>query len=177
VAGIAFHIVDGFFPDDAYAYYHRGISRQHAGDLDGALADDNQAIALDPKYAPVARTRRGYHSRGVLIIRPSSRVTARYSSVILTAFPFGSSFSKVIVPDGLDFTLTAPYQFFDFSQLMPGKAPALCKANRTNPELAFLVLAAGVDVGGFGVFVGKETKLVRSRNLNRWHWLEIAAAS
>ena len=59
IAGwIAFHIVEGYFPKDAYAYYRRGISRKHNGDLDGAMADDNQAIELDPKYAP------GYNSRG-----------------------------------------------------------------------------------------------------------------
>jgi hypothetical protein len=69
------------------------------------------------------------------------------------------------------------YQFFDFSQLMAGKAPILCEADWVDSEFAFFVLTADVDVGGFGVFVGKETKLVRSLNFDRRHGVKMAATS
>jgi len=60
VAGIGYHIVGGLFSHDPNAYYRRGISRQHNGDLDGALADFNSAIELSSRFAAA------YCSRGIV---------------------------------------------------------------------------------------------------------------
>jgi len=56
--GIGVHFVGGFFPSDLYAYYRRGVSRQHNGNLDGALADFNSSIELSSRN-PAAYCARG----------------------------------------------------------------------------------------------------------------------
>jgi tetratricopeptide (TPR) repeat protein len=45
---------------DARAYNNRGVAYKAKGDLNRAIADYNQAIALDPKYAVA------YYNRGVM---------------------------------------------------------------------------------------------------------------
>ena len=47
------------FPRSAAAYVYRGIARRHGGDLAGAAADFDRAIALDPDHTP-----RAYQNRG-----------------------------------------------------------------------------------------------------------------
>jgi tetratricopeptide (TPR) repeat protein len=47
-------------PQNATAYYNRGISYRETGQLDLALADYNRAIEIDPKYFEA------YNNRGVL---------------------------------------------------------------------------------------------------------------
>jgi len=37
-------------PKDAAAYYNRGIAKLDKGDFDGAIADYNRVIELDPKF-------------------------------------------------------------------------------------------------------------------------------
>ena len=115
--------------------------------------------------------RRGYHSSGVLMMRPSSRVTARYCSVISTVFPcrFIRTLQNGSSQMRLDFMFMASYQFFDFSQLMPSKTLISGEAYRPQPELGFLVFAAYMDVGRFVAFVGEERKFVRPRDLDGWH--------
>jgi hypothetical protein len=46
-------------PDDASAYYNRGIAKQTIGDLDGAISDFTEAIHLRPEFAAA------YNNRGV----------------------------------------------------------------------------------------------------------------
>src|ERR1700737_1106198 len=46
-------------PVTAEDYFNRGLARQRNHDLDGAIADYTQAIALNPKLA------RAYNNRGV----------------------------------------------------------------------------------------------------------------
>jgi lipoprotein NlpI len=56
------HAASPRFPADvtgAHTYYNRGIADQNKGDYDGAIADFNQAIALDPKIVVA------YNSRGI----------------------------------------------------------------------------------------------------------------
>ncbi|HUZ32089.1 MAG TPA: tetratricopeptide repeat protein [Xanthobacteraceae bacterium] len=50
---------DRLDPKYARTYYHRGTAYQAKGDLDGAIADYNEAIRLHPKYA------RAYFNRGL----------------------------------------------------------------------------------------------------------------
>ena len=40
-------------PKNPRAYYNRGNAKQAKGDLEGAMADFNRAIELDPRYAEV----------------------------------------------------------------------------------------------------------------------------
>ena len=46
-------------PQDAVTYTERGMATASKGDLDGAIADFSQAIALNPKYTTA------YYGRGV----------------------------------------------------------------------------------------------------------------
>jgi Tetratricopeptide repeat len=46
-------------PNDAYAYYSRGLAYEEKGDLDRAIADFAKLIELNPKYAPA------YNDRGL----------------------------------------------------------------------------------------------------------------
>jgi len=44
-------------PDDARAYYHRSLVLRQRGDLRRARADEARAVELDPRYAPLVRSR------------------------------------------------------------------------------------------------------------------------
>jgi tetratricopeptide (TPR) repeat protein len=46
-------------PNDAQAYYNRGIARSSLGDKQGEIADYNQALRINPNYA------KAYYNRGV----------------------------------------------------------------------------------------------------------------
>jgi tetratricopeptide (TPR) repeat protein len=46
-----------YAPGDARAYYHRGLVLRQRGDLRRARADESRAVELDPRYAPLVRTR------------------------------------------------------------------------------------------------------------------------
>ena len=46
-------------PNNAYAYYSRGIARSELGDTQGAIEDYTQAIKIDPNYVDA------YYSRGI----------------------------------------------------------------------------------------------------------------
>lgn len=50
-------------PPDAKAFRERGISAYRSGDLDGAMADFDRAIQLDPKFSAA------YIDRGILLYR------------------------------------------------------------------------------------------------------------
>lgn len=45
-------------PNNSFAFYNRGITRERRGDLAGAVADFSVAIQLDPSSAD------NYHNRG-----------------------------------------------------------------------------------------------------------------
>jgi len=49
LAGL-FFITSSAFGDDATNYYNSGCAESSKGDLDGAIADYNKAIELNPKY-------------------------------------------------------------------------------------------------------------------------------
>jgi tetratricopeptide (TPR) repeat protein len=46
-------------PSTAVDYFNRGAERQKAGDLDGAIANYNKAIEIDPRYAAAYNNRGG----------------------------------------------------------------------------------------------------------------------
>ena len=46
-----------YAPNDARAYYHRSLVLRQRGDLRRARADEERAVALDPRYAPLVRSR------------------------------------------------------------------------------------------------------------------------
>jgi tetratricopeptide (TPR) repeat protein len=46
-----------YAPNDARAYYHRGLVLRQRGDLRRARADEARAVELDPRYAPLVRSR------------------------------------------------------------------------------------------------------------------------
>jgi lipoprotein NlpI len=50
-------------PKIAFAYCNRGLARQAKGDLDGAIADYTQALAVDPKIAIA------YYNRGLIKVQ------------------------------------------------------------------------------------------------------------
>ena len=59
--GVLFFVVwpvQGQTPTTAVDYNNRGVDRQNAGDLDGAIADYTKAIEIDPRY------RDAYNNRG-----------------------------------------------------------------------------------------------------------------
>src|SRR5271170_3120686 len=118
----------------------------------------------------VARRKRGYQSRGVLITRPSVSVTISKSSVISTAFPTGSLFSgEVFVPRGFDFIFMFYYQFFDLVQLMARKPAAISERDGADPELAPFTVTGDVHVRRLFAFVRVECEFVRSWDPDRWH--------
>ena len=45
-------------PQNSYAYYNRGITRDRSGDYEGAITDFSHAITLDPANADF------FHNRG-----------------------------------------------------------------------------------------------------------------
>jgi tetratricopeptide (TPR) repeat protein len=57
-------------PETASSYYNRGLSRDRIGDREGALADYNCTIQLDPNYA------KAYVNRGLLRDRLGDRLGA-----------------------------------------------------------------------------------------------------
>jgi hypothetical protein len=46
-----------YAPNDARAYYHRGLVLRQRGDPRRARADEERAVQLDPRYAPLVRSR------------------------------------------------------------------------------------------------------------------------
>ncbi|HEU0100452.1 MAG TPA: tetratricopeptide repeat protein [Allosphingosinicella sp.] len=46
-----------YAPGDARAYYHRSLVLRERGDLRRARADEERAVQLDPRYAPLVRSR------------------------------------------------------------------------------------------------------------------------
>lgn len=57
-------------PHSAIGYQNRGVARQAAGDLDGAVADYDRAIELDPRWA------KPFHNRGVIKAMRGNRADA-----------------------------------------------------------------------------------------------------
>lgn len=51
------------FPTDAFGYYARGWSKELAGNLEGAMEDYNDGIAVDDEYAYIFLTRGKLHLR------------------------------------------------------------------------------------------------------------------
>jgi hypothetical protein len=47
----------GSIPITALAYNNRGIVKRNKGDIDGAIADFDRAITINPKYANAYRNR------------------------------------------------------------------------------------------------------------------------
>jgi len=47
------------YPDDAYVFYIAGLAKDNLGDFEGAIADYDEAIRLDPEYAGA------YNNRGL----------------------------------------------------------------------------------------------------------------
>src|ERR1700728_2041475 len=67
IAGCTDALKSGKFAGDGTmaALFDRGIAYQNKGDLDKALADYNQVIELDPKFAPVHNARGNiFYDRG-----------------------------------------------------------------------------------------------------------------
>jgi tetratricopeptide (TPR) repeat protein len=50
-------------PNDARASYQRGLGRASHRDLDGALADDSQAVSLDPQFVDAWFTRTSLYAK------------------------------------------------------------------------------------------------------------------
>jgi len=60
-------VLPAAFTQDAQFYYNRGIGSHKAGDLDAAIADYNQAIALNPNFANAYYNRgNAYYAKGEL---------------------------------------------------------------------------------------------------------------
>lgn len=55
-------------PQNSYAYYNRGITRDRSGDYEGAIADFTHAITLDPANADF------FHNRGFSLRKMVSAV-------------------------------------------------------------------------------------------------------
>jgi tetratricopeptide (TPR) repeat protein len=55
-AGMGIVAGDGIAQTTARDYCNRGVARQKKGDLDGALADYNRAIELNPQDATLTTT-------------------------------------------------------------------------------------------------------------------------
>jgi Flp pilus assembly protein TadD len=68
-------------PQDAAAYYNRGLAYHEKGDLDRAIADFDQALALDPQAAEAYNNRgTAYYDKGDLdhagaALRPASSIS------------------------------------------------------------------------------------------------------
>lgn len=55
-------------PNNSYAYYNRGITRDRSGDYEGAIEDFSHAIRLDPANADF------FHNRGFSLRKMVSRL-------------------------------------------------------------------------------------------------------
>src|SRR5688572_2483706 len=94
----------------------------------------------------VAASRRGYHTSGTEIVRPSRRSTTRVSSVkrtLLTRSP--GLTSEVRIPRLQQLGLALSHQSVNTAQLDRAEPKVTCQCDRGQPELRRLIIAVHVD--------------------------------
>lgn len=130
--------------------------------------------AISSKFsraAALAARRRGYHSSGVAILRPSAKVTTRSLAVNATETGRRSarSISKVLMPfDHEDIPLRS--QVADNSaDFMGGKSGIGGNGQVMKPELGFAIAGPDMNMRRFATFVRVEERPVRSSAQDRRH--------
>jgi len=105
-------------------YINRGLTYEDKGDLDGALADLNKAVKLNPK------SMFGYHDRGEIYRKRNEpdKAIADFTRAIEISDKFESPFRSrglVLLSQGKD--TEADVDFAKFLQLMPSAKNSLAQ--------------------------------------------------
>ncbi len=123
------------------------------------------------RSAEVPCTKRGYQDKGTVTVRPSTRSTAKESSVMETfcATAARSSFSEVLIPCSPNCVRVLIHQRLQAPYLCSAESATFGQSDRIKPELPDIGIPLRVLVPRFTAISRVEKEPIRSDSENRRH--------
>src|SRR5205085_647059 len=118
----------------------------------------------------VASNKRGYHAKGTVMVRPSTRSTLKLSSSVRTSFTRSPGLiPEVFMPCPQKLLLVIRNHSPDFTKLLCCEAQIACQRHRIEPEFRRFFVTVHVHMRRFAAIVAHEVYTVRPNDGDGGH--------